>query len=212
MSPDSTTQEAREASSGPEQLPGPARRPQLGRKGERTRQRILEVARRRFAEVGYDSATIRDIAELAEVNKSSVIKYFGSKQDLFREVVHFDIPIDELTTPDPTRTVENYLRTMLDGWAATPDTPMSVMLRTSMTSDYAAELLRSHVTTASVDPVAAHMDRPDARVRASLFAAIMIGIASGRYLLRIPDLAEADLEDVLEIAIPVIRDLIAPAE
>ena len=73
------------------------------RKGLRTRRRILDAARGVFAEVGYERATIRGIAAAAGVDKSSVIQYFGTKQALFREAVHWDIPIAELTSDDRPR-------------------------------------------------------------------------------------------------------------
>ncbi|MFK0113364.1 TetR family transcriptional regulator [Streptomyces sp. NPDC091217] len=180
------------------------------RKGERTRRRILESARRKFAECGYERATIRAIAAEAGVDKSSVIQYFGSKGDLFREAVHWDIPIAELTADDPAQTVENYLRAMLGAWAADPDSPMAVLLRASMTSEQAAELLRGHITARAVEPMAAVVDSPDARLRAALSGAMMMGVAAQRYLLRMPDLATADLEDILRILVPVFRDVIAP--
>lgn len=180
------------------------------RKGQRTRRRILTAARRKFAEVGYERATIRAIATEADVDKASVIQYFGCKQALFREAVHWQIPHDELTTSDPGHTVENRLRGMLDTWAADPDSPMAVLLRTSMTSDEAAELLRRHMTAEVTDHIAATIDAPDARLRAALFSAIMMGVAAQRYLLRLPDLAEADVEDIVRIATPLLRGLIAP--
>ncbi|MGW6401308.1 TetR/AcrR family transcriptional regulator [Streptomyces sp. NPDC055134] len=181
-------------------------------KGERTRRRILEAARRKFAEVGYERATIRAIATEADVDKSSVIQYFGSKDELFREAVRWDIPIAELTTDDPGHTVENYLRGMFGAWAADPDSPMAVLLRASMTSEEAAELLRGHITAQSVEPMAATVSGPDARLRAALASAMMMGIASQRYLLRMPDLAAADTEDILRTVVPVFRSLLAPEE
>ncbi len=180
------------------------------RKGERTRRRILAAARRKFAEVGYERATIRAIATEADVDKSSVIQYFGCKQDLFREAVRWQIPHDQLTTSDPGHTVENRLRGMLGTWAADPDSPMAVLLRTSMTSDEAAELLRRHLTTEVTDHIAGTIEAPDARLRAALFNAIMMGIAAQRFLLHMPDLAEADVEDIVRIATPLLRGLVAP--
>jgi AcrR family transcriptional regulator len=180
------------------------------RKGERTRRRILAAARRRFAEVGYERATIRAIAAEAGVDKSSVMQYFGSKQELFREAVRWHIPHDELTTDDPGQMVENHLRTMLGNWAADRDSPMAVLLRTSMTSEEAAELLRRHVTAEVTDHLAATIDGPDARLRAALFGAMMMGIASQRHLLHLPDLAEADVEDIVRLAAPLLRGLISP--
>src|SRR4051794_27914316 len=103
------------------------------RKGQRTRRRILDAARGVFADVGYERATIRGIAVAAGVDKSSVIQYFGSKQDLFREAVHWDIPVAELTSSDPAETAANYARSMLAAWAADPVSPMAVLLRASMT-------------------------------------------------------------------------------
>ncbi|MGW2052031.1 TetR/AcrR family transcriptional regulator [Streptomyces sp. NPDC001858] len=180
------------------------------RKGERTRQRILQAARRKFAEVGYERGTIRAIAAEAEVDKSSVIQYFGSKDSLFREAVRWDIPVPELTADDPAQTVENLVRGMLGAWAADPDTPMAVLLRASMTSEEAAEILRGRVTGQGVEPLAAVVGAPDARLRAALCSAMMMGIASQRYLLRMPDLAAADTEDILRLVVPVLRGLIAP--
>ncbi|MFG2606229.1 TetR family transcriptional regulator [Streptomyces sp. NPDC048514] len=187
----------------------PAVVPRPDGKGERTRHRILLAARRTFGQYGYERATIRMIADAADAHKSSVMQYFGTKEQLFREAVRFEIPIGELTTPDPVESAENYLRAMLGRWAATPDSPMAVLVRTSMTSEVAAEELRRVVTEQSVDAIAQHIDEPDARIRAGLFSVIMFSIASGRYLLRVPDVSEPDLEDIVRVAAPAIRALIA---
>jgi hypothetical protein len=81
--------------------------------------------------------------------------YFGMKDALFREAVHWDIPTD-----DPRQTVENYLRAMLGAWAADPDSPMAVLLRASMTSEEAADLLRGHITAQAVEPGRSHRAQP----------------------------------------------------
>jgi len=177
-------------------------------KGQRTRRRILEAARRTFGEVGYERATIRAIAAEADVDKSSVIQYFGTKQQLFRESLDLCLDVDSLTTDDPGRSAENYLRAMLERWAAVPDSPMAVLLRTSMTSQEAAQLLREHVTSEAIDRIAAGVHGPDARLRAALAGAMMFGITVHRHLVRMPDLAEADLDDVLRLAVPLIRSLL----
>jgi len=57
----------------------PGRRP-----GEtHTRQAILSAARARFAEQGYDGATVRAIARDADVDPALVLHFFGSKRVLF---------------------------------------------------------------------------------------------------------------------------------
>ena len=180
------------------------------RKGQRTRQRILLAARKVFAEAGYEKATIRGIAELSGVDKASVIKHFGSKQDLFDEAVQWTVPVDELTTADPAQTAQNFLQGMLDAWAADPDGPMAVLLRTAMTSPDALELLRTQVTDQAVTSVAATIDGPDARLRAALLSAVLMGIASQRYLLQFPDLAAASDDDIVRIMAPVLGGLLSP--
>ncbi|MBE1583914.1 TetR family transcriptional regulator [Nonomuraea angiospora] len=179
------------------------------RKGERTRRRILEAGRRVFGEVGYDRATIRAIAAEARVDKSSVIQYFGTKEQLFREALDLRINVDALTVDgDPAASAENYLRAMLERWAAAPDSPMAVLLRTSLTSDEAADLLRRHITAEAIDRIAFHLEGPDPRLRAALAGAVMFGITFHRHLLRTPDLAGAPLDDVLRLAVPLIHELL----
>jgi len=67
---------------------------QPGRK-ERERQmrrmEILGAARKLFAERGYEHATLEEIAGGAEFAKGSLYNYFGSKEELFREVVFSSI-------------------------------------------------------------------------------------------------------------------------
>src|SRR4051812_32516496 len=52
-----------------------------------TRDAIADAARAQFAEVGYDRATIRSIAGAAGVDPALVIRFHGSKEALFREVM-----------------------------------------------------------------------------------------------------------------------------
>ncbi|MEM8975823.1 MAG: helix-turn-helix domain-containing protein [Pseudomonadota bacterium] len=47
-----------------------------------TEARILEAARKVFAERGYDAAGLREIAESAQANLSLISRYFGGKEGL----------------------------------------------------------------------------------------------------------------------------------
>ncbi len=59
--------------------PAPARR----RDANRTRQLLLDAARRRFAHDGYAATTVREIADDAGVNVALISRYFSSKEGLF---------------------------------------------------------------------------------------------------------------------------------
>jgi AcrR family transcriptional regulator len=178
------------------------------RKGERTRQRILEAARGVFADVGYERATIRAIAAAAAVDKSSVTQYFGTKQNLFREAVHWTVPIGQLVGDTPGQTADNLMSGMLAAWARDPDSPMAILVRAGMTSEDAAAILREHVGGNIVGSIAATFDDdPDARLRAALLSALLLGIASSRYLLRMPDLHDADDADIVRLLSPALHAL-----
>jgi AcrR family transcriptional regulator len=56
------------------------------RKGERTRARLVEAAKRVFEQDGFLDARIVDIAETAHLAPGSFYHYFESKEQIFREV------------------------------------------------------------------------------------------------------------------------------
>ena len=49
--------------------------------------RILQVAEKLFAEKGFDGTSIRDIASEAGANVSMISYYFGSKENLMKEII-----------------------------------------------------------------------------------------------------------------------------
>lgn len=53
---------------------------------EATGERILEAARQLFGELLYDQVTLRAVADRASVTVQTVIRRFGSKEDLFAAV------------------------------------------------------------------------------------------------------------------------------
>jgi TetR/AcrR family transcriptional regulator, regulator of cefoperazone and chloramphenicol sensitivity len=54
------------------------------RKGDETRQRLLEMALEAFGDASYKVATTRRIAEAAEVSLPTLQYYFGGKEGLYR--------------------------------------------------------------------------------------------------------------------------------
>lgn len=60
---------------------------EVGRKSERTRQRILRAAAKVFRQYGYTSSSLRDIAESAGMQAGSLYYHFDSKEDLAEAVM-----------------------------------------------------------------------------------------------------------------------------
>ena len=73
-------------------------------KSDDTRERILKAAAEVFAEKGYTGATTRAIAEAAEVNEVTLFRHFGSKRNLFTEMIH-----KHSALPNLTAVIENQL-------------------------------------------------------------------------------------------------------
>jgi AcrR family transcriptional regulator len=56
------------------------------RKSDRSRQSILDAARIAFARKGFSAVTVRDITDLADVNRAGFYYYFADKTELFIEL------------------------------------------------------------------------------------------------------------------------------
>ena len=72
--------------------------PVRARNAAATRHSILVAATRRFLQDSYECVGLRDIAGDVGVDVALVSRYFGSKEELFREVLRGDIlePFAEL--------------------------------------------------------------------------------------------------------------------
>ena len=55
-------------------------------KGQRTANRILDVAEAQFAKAGYHATSLRDIAAEAGIQQPGLYKHFAGKEDLYRRV------------------------------------------------------------------------------------------------------------------------------
>lgn len=76
------------------------------------RARIVEAAKRLFAEQGYQGTTTREIADAARVSESSIFTYFGTKDDLLVAIVIPEPPtIDRIVSmTTPWQTVATLMR------------------------------------------------------------------------------------------------------
>ena len=79
-----------------EKMSAPVRR----RNAANTREAILASARTAFTKSGYDGAGVREIASGAGVTAMLVNRYFGSKEQLFAEVVARTMAVPVILTPE----------------------------------------------------------------------------------------------------------------
>ncbi|MCQ4080968.1 TetR family transcriptional regulator [Streptomyces sp. RB6PN25] len=193
--------------------PQPRRRgrPAGARAGETpTRERILAAARSVFAERGYDKTSIRAIAKAAEVDPALVHHYFGAKEQVFEAAIEVSfapaLNIADLLAGGLEDIGERFARYFLGVWER-PMTraPLLAVVRSAVTNETAAAVLRGFVLRALVSRVVGELDVPDARLRAELAASQMVGVALLRYVVRIEPLASADVEEIVAYVGPTLQ-------
>ena len=177
-----------------------------------TREKILDAARHRFAELGYDGATVRGIAADAGVNAALLHHFFGTKQQLFAASLNLPVnPADlvPLILAGPREQLgERLVRTFLGIWA-TPEgrTPFIAMLRSAATNEQVAVMMRQFIERTVLAQVADAVGVPKARVAG--IAAQMIGVALLRYVIKLPPLVQASDEDIVAMLAPVAQYYLA---
>ncbi len=89
------------------------------RKKVETRRLILKCANALFHERGYAAATLEDIAERAGVHKQTVLRYFGSKEEIALAFRYVALKKFEAGLLDPERKVPvlTYWRTFMEASA-----------------------------------------------------------------------------------------------
>ncbi|GLW65897.1 hypothetical protein Arub01_41410 [Actinomadura rubrobrunea] len=191
--------------------PRPARRPDTGasdrpaarrdrpRDREATRRRLLEAARDLFGEHGYDGVTVRMIAAAADANAALVHRYFGSKAALFAEVLAGESTLAGVIGGGdaaglPRRLAEHVVRAV----HRTAPGPLPRMVDRSVGNPEVQAILREHTERVLVEPLAARLDGPHARARATLAAQLIMGIGPVRRMFGLDDLRAADPSELTE--------------
>ncbi len=172
-----------------------------------TRAKILDAARKRFTDVGYDAATMRMIAADAGVDAALISYFFGSKQQLFgaafalranpAEVIteQLDGPIDEL----PRR----LLGVLLDTWDDANNRATLLAIAQAGATPETAALTRGFVEGVLLTPIserlaAAGLRKRDATRCSALMVTQLVGVIYARYVLAVDAVAALSKKDFLD--------------
>jgi AcrR family transcriptional regulator len=181
---------------------------------QHTREDILVSAREAFGERGYDGASIRRIATGAGVDPALVHHYFRSKEQLFLAVVRPPVDMSEVFpqvfSGDLTGLGERLTRTFLTAWEGPVSGPaFRSLLRGALSHATTGRLVREHFTTQVVrratQALGPHVDPEQIPTRASFVASQLFGVATARYLLRLPPLADLPLDEVVAVVAPTVQ-------
>ena len=170
-----------------------------------SRAAVLDAARARFANNGYDAATIRGIAADAGVDPALVMQFYGSKADLFRAVLEQQSTfIDDLLAiaAGPRGGLgERLTRAYLQLWEdpVTGNT-LRALVRAAIGSQRASSLLRAyHLGKLSPSKIP-----EEKRLGLILGASHLLGTAIARYVLGLPPLVGIPFDELVHMLSPAI--------
>lgn len=120
--------------------PAPAVRPRVRMSGSQRREQLIGVGRRLFAEKGYESVSVEEIAAQARVSKPVVYEHFGGKEGLYAVIVDREMNslleriVSSLTGDHPRQLLEqaglalfDYIEEETDGFRIlVRDSPVSM--------------------------------------------------------------------------------------
>ncbi|AHC24534.1 MULTISPECIES: TetR/AcrR family transcriptional regulator [Mycobacteriaceae] len=168
----------------------------MRRSASETKSVILAAARERFAADGYERGTIRAIAADAGIDPSMVMRYYGTKENLFAAAAEFDLELPDLADIPIADIGRALAAHFIERWER--DEALLILLRAGVTNEAVAERMRT-IFAAQLAPVIGKVidDPAQAPVRAGLAATQVLGMALCRYVLGFPPLQQMSHDDVV---------------
>lgn len=183
----------------------PATREQRRR---RTEAAILCAARELFAELGFERTTIRAVAGRAGVDPALVMQHYGSKEGLFAAAARWGEDAQQVLDAPPEQVPAAALADFFARFEGGERDAMIALMRSCLTHPGAAAVVRDQVMAEHLGALSRAAQGDDAELRASVFAAGMMGLGLARYLLAVEPLASAPREDVERVLLPALHALL----
>ena len=174
-----------------------------------TRDAILAAAREAFTDSGYRGATIRGIAAAAGVDPALVMHFFGNKETLFAEAMHPPFEpaaiLGAALKANPDRAGETVASFFLEAWDSDSQRRSLLgLVRSAVTEEAAAAMVRDSLLGGVEGALNEYgCDRPG--LRASLIASQLIGLAIGRYIVRLQPFVEASRAELVAAVAPALQ-------
>lgn len=168
-----------------------ARKPNL-KAAITTRDHILSAAMVKFARQTYDSTGLREIAADAEVDVAYVHRCFGSKRQLFREVVNRAFELERIFDGPPQNLATELTKKVFApaGAVLAADVePLDIVIR-SLSCPEAVEILQECTERDLIEPMTENLETPNAR-QAALVAAFVAGLRLLRSVIAVEELCDS---------------------
>nr|NLD40586.1 TetR/AcrR family transcriptional regulator [Actinomycetales bacterium] len=168
-------------------------------RGNATRARILAEAVTVFDKYGFNGATLRDIAEAADVDLALLAYYFGSKSGLFAAAVKTSLEplrgVQDLVAADRSRAGESVADLIIEVMEDKSVRGTATgFIRTLLTPSYPVDDMRDAVTALVDSTLKEIIGGADRSPRYALLAAEVVGVLVMRWVVPIEPIASVPLE------------------
>ncbi len=162
-----------------------------------TRDRILAGARRLFAEQGYERTTIRAVGAAAGVNSSMVVRYYGTKEDLFATAAAIDFRMPDLAGLPQEQRGRALVRHVLDRWDAGDELP--ALLRAAATHEAAQRRLGEVIQQQAAPAIMRVLPENGRQARLAMIMMQIAGLVLSRYVLKHSPVAAIDRAELIDM-------------
>lgn len=156
----------------------------------RTRQIILDQARREFSRLGFGATTVRGIAAAANVSPNLITRYFGGKDGLFVAATEVHLSLDR-AFDGPRETLGlRMAESMVHRWTSMQgEDPLLTLHRAAGERPEAAEALSTFLDHESLSPFRHQLEQygltaKEADARARAVDVFVLGISTRYRVLR----------------------------
>jgi AcrR family transcriptional regulator len=160
--------------------------------GATTREEIRLAARQRFLCENYENVGLREVAGAVGVDVALVGRYFGSKEELFKEALRgSDSKLKiEGRAPDLPESLASLCED--DDEANREHAEVLLIMLRSASSPAAAKIIQEAMREDVLGPIAGMLEGDDADARASLAVAILLGTTVLRAIMGVQPCSESD--------------------
>lgn len=173
-------------------MPPRAARLSKGKSAEATKHALLLAARGRFLQESYETVGLRDIAGEVGVDVALISRYFGSKEDLFREVLRVGRKQAILPPDLPTDEISGFLARLFlsHNQDANTNVEQLLIILRSASSPAASKVVREALRSDILMPLAERLGGTSPEERASTSMAVWMGMTIMRTIIAVEPMCQ----------------------
>lgn len=177
-----------------------------------TQKKILEAAKKQFFEDSYENVSLRKIAAYSGIDVAMVNRYFGSKENLFKEVIASVLGEKKNIIPiNPQKVghgIAEYIVSEL--WKKEPEKKFYLfqLLLKSATSPIAAPIIAKIFHEESVIPFSNLLGCENSELKVEIVASYILGLITVVNTLKAPSISPEHHSIIVSILGKAIQDCI----